>query len=116
MFLRSVGSWGHLRQGTGRHCVLADKSRAFPTIRCCRSIPIGIWVWAIRRRSVFAVTQIGEVRLIDYYEASGEGFQHYAGVLKARGYVYGTHWAPHDIAVRELGTGKSRWMWRGGLA
>jgi hypothetical protein len=22
--------------------------------------------------------------------------------------VYGTHWAPHDIAVRELGTGKSR--------
>ena len=50
----------------------------------------------------------GEVRLIDYYEHSGEGFPHYAGVLKEKGYVYGEHWAPHDIRVRELGTGKSR--------
>ena len=50
----------------------------------------------------------GEVRLIDYYENSGEGLPHYAGVLKAKGYVYGQHWAPHDIKVRELGTGKSR--------
>jgi phage terminase large subunit len=53
-------------------------------------------------------TRSGEVRLIDYYEASGEGLPHYAGVLQRKGYVYGTHWAPHDIAVRELGSGKSR--------
>lgn len=54
----------------------------------------------------------GEVRLIDYYEASGEGFPHYAKMLHDRqrehGYTYGQHWAPHDIAVREMGTGKSR--------
>jgi hypothetical protein len=50
----------------------------------------------------------GVVRLIDYYEASGEGFPHYVSVLAQKGYVYGTHWAPHDIAVREMGTGKSR--------
>lgn len=50
----------------------------------------------------------GEVRLIDYYEANGEGFGHYIGVLRERGYVYGKHYPPHDIAVRELGTGKSR--------
>ena len=50
----------------------------------------------------------GEVRLIDFVEASGEGLQYYANVLATRPYVYGTHWAPHDIAVRELGTGKSR--------
>lgn len=50
----------------------------------------------------------GEVRLIDYHEASGEGFPYYANILKNKGYVYGTHWAPHDIAVRELGSGKSR--------
>ena len=37
----------------------------------------------------------GEVRLIDYYENSGEGLPHYAGVLKEKGYVYGEHWAPH---------------------
>jgi hypothetical protein len=50
----------------------------------------------------------GEVRIVDYYEASGEGFPHYAQVLQAKDYTYGRHWAPHDIAVRELGTGKSR--------
>lgn len=50
----------------------------------------------------------GEWRFVDYYEASGEGFVHYAEVLAQKGYRYGTHYAPHDIAVRELGTGKSR--------
>jgi phage terminase large subunit len=50
----------------------------------------------------------GEVRVIDYYEASGEGFPHYKAMLDARGYVYGQHWAPHDIQVRELGSGRSR--------
>ena len=49
-----------------------------------------------------------EVRIIDYYEASGEGLAHYAKVLRERDYVYGTHHAPWDIEVRELGTGKSR--------
>ena len=50
----------------------------------------------------------GEVRLIDYYEASGEGLPHYVHMLRSKLYVYGTHWAPHDIQVRELGSGKSR--------
>jgi hypothetical protein len=50
----------------------------------------------------------GEVRLVDYYEASGEGFPHYIKVLRDKGYTYGKHYPPHDIAVRELGSGKSR--------
>lgn len=53
-------------------------------------------------------TRSGEVRVIDYYEASGEGLPHYQSVLQARGYVYGTHWAPHDIQVKELASGRSR--------
>ena len=50
----------------------------------------------------------GEVRLVDYYENSGEGLPHYAQVLQAKGYLYGQHWAPHDIQVRELASGRSR--------
>lgn len=50
----------------------------------------------------------GEVRLVDYYEATGEGFPHFITVLKDKGYLYGKHYPPHDIAVRELGSGKSR--------
>lgn len=53
-------------------------------------------------------TRSGEVRLIDYLEGSGEGFPWYATRLAEKGYSYGTHWAPHDIQVRELGSGKSR--------
>lgn len=49
-----------------------------------------------------------EVRFIDYYETSGEGLPFYAKVLQERGYVYGTHTAPHDIQVRELTHGRSR--------
>lgn len=56
----------------------------------------------------FAQRVGAEVRLIDYYEASGEGLPHYARVLQDKGYVYREHIAPHDIAVSELGTGKSR--------
>ncbi len=50
----------------------------------------------------------GEVRMIDYYEASGEGLAHYVRMLAGKHYVYDRHIAPHDIDVRELGTGKSR--------
>lgn len=50
----------------------------------------------------------GELRVVDYYEASGEGLPHYIGVLRQKGYLYGEHWAPHDILVRELSSGRSR--------
>ena len=50
----------------------------------------------------------GEIRLVDYYENSGMGLDHYVKVLDGKPYTYGSHIAPHDIRVRELGTGKSR--------
>ena len=50
----------------------------------------------------------GRINLIDYYENRNEGLPHYVHVLQKKGYLYGTHNAPHDIEVRELGTGKSR--------
>ena len=48
------------------------------------------------------------VHVIDFYENRNEGLPHYAQVLSQKGYLYGTHNAPHDIEVRELGSGKSR--------
>jgi len=50
-----------------------------------------------------------EVHLIDYFEQSGEGLAYYAKKLQEKPYVYGRHIAPHDIKVKELGTGKSRY-------
>ncbi len=47
-------------------------------------------------------------RLIDYYESSGEGLMHYIKVLEDKEYIYDAHYAPHDIQVRDLTTGKTR--------
>ena len=48
------------------------------------------------------------VRIIDTYENSKHGLEHYIAVLHNKEYIYGKHIAPHDIKVRELGTGMSR--------
>lgn len=48
-----------------------------------------------------------EIRLIDYVEGQGEGLPYYANLLRQKGYAYGTHWAPHDIIVKES-TGRTR--------
>jgi hypothetical protein len=57
-----------------------------------------------------------QFRVIDHYESNGEGLAHYAKMLRGQvtkherkgEYLYRNHWAPWDIEVRELGTGKSR--------
>jgi len=48
------------------------------------------------------------IHIIDYYENNKEGLEHYAKVLDEKGYTYGRHIAPHDIMVKELGTGMTR--------
>ncbi len=51
-----------------------------------------------------------EVRAIDYFETSGEGLHAIvAQAIAGKPYVYGTHYLPHDVMVRELGAaGRSR--------
>jgi hypothetical protein len=55
----------------------------------------------------FAQTIGREVRIIDWYENSGVGIDHYVRVLKDRDYNYAEHLLPHDADKSELGTGKS---------
>jgi phage terminase large subunit len=60
--------------------------------------------------SIWFLQSVGrELRVIDYLEASGHGLDYYAAQLRAKPYNYGKHYGPHDIMVRELGSGKSRW-------
>lgn len=50
-----------------------------------------------------------QIHIINMYRNQGEGLNHYARWIQQEaekwGYVYGTHFAPHDIQVRELGSG-----------
>lgn len=69
------------------------------------------WDLGVRDRTVIWFMQRspgGEVRLIDYYENDQESLEHYVKFLSEKPYVYGTHLAPHDIKVKELGTGRTR--------
>ena len=55
-----------------------------------------IWVMQPYRGNAWAA--------IDYYEATGQGVDHYAGWLDDHGYLSGSrHIAPHDIAYTDFG-------------
>lgn len=56
----------------------------------------------------FAQMINGVANVIDYYEASGVGLDHYAKVLRERPYNYDELIWPHDGENSELGTGRSR--------
>lgn len=50
----------------------------------------------------------GGPKVIDYYEASGGTFDHFAEVMAQKPYRYGRNYFPHDVEVHDQGTGKSR--------
>lgn len=54
----------------------------------------------------------GEIHVVDYYEDHAKGLPHYVGILEQKrlehGFIYGSHYFPHDMASTEFGTGKSR--------
>jgi len=63
--------------------------------------------------TIWFVQAVGkEIRCINYYENNNEGMAHYVNYLKKfaseHNVEFGEHFAPHDIEVRELMSGKSR--------
>lgn len=59
--------------------------------------------------SLWFAQMIGrEIHVIDFYESSGAGLDHYVKVMRGKPYVYGDIILPHDAEAKELGTGKSR--------
>lgn len=89
----------------------ARKENRITTVPYEESLPVNTY-WDLgvgdATSIIFAQFVGTEKRIIDYYESSGEGLAHYAKVLQDKGYIYGDHYAPHDIQVKELGTGLTR--------
>lgn len=44
----------------------------------------------------------GQDRFLDYYEAHGETLKHYVAKLREKGYVFDTHYLPHDATHERL--------------
>jgi len=74
----------------------------------CRTITA--WDLGMGDSTAIWVAQIAgsEVRLIDYYENNGVGLDKYVAWLKENHWDTAEQILPHDVQVRELGSGKSR--------
>jgi hypothetical protein len=68
------------------------------------------WDLGVADSTVIWFAQVAgrETRLIDVLKGEGVGLDWYAKELQSRDYLWGNHYLPHDVEVRELGTGKSR--------
>lgn len=89
----------------------AERAGRFGNVPYDEQLPVyTVWDLGIGDSMAIGFFQLlgQEVRMIDYLEATGQGLPWYAQQIQQKGYVYGDHFAPHDIKVRELGTGKSR--------
>jgi phage terminase large subunit len=74
----------------------------------CRTITA--WDLGMGDSTAIWVAQIAgsEIRLIDYYENNGVGLDKYVSWLRDNNWASAEHILPHDVQVRELGSGKSR--------
>ena len=61
--------------------------------------------------AIWFFQQVGrEVRVIDYFETSGEGLSAIVSqAIAGRDWVWGAHHLPHDVMVREMAAGRSRY-------
>jgi hypothetical protein len=68
------------------------------------------WDLGISDSTAIWVAQIvgKEIRLVDFYENHSQGLDTYVSWLRDNGWSDAIQLLPHDVVVRELGTGKSR--------
>lgn len=58
--------------------------------------------------SIWFFQLIGQqIRMIRFYENSGEPFSHYVAYMQSLGYAWGSHYLPHDGDTQRLGTVKN---------
>ena len=88
-------------EGEGRFCEIKRDD-------LCKTI--AAWDLGIGDSTSIWIAQVHgqEIRLLDYIENHGVGLDWYVRELKNRDWHKADNIVPHDVQVRELGTGKSR--------
>lgn len=106
-------SWQAAVKGAyfGKDIELAEKEGRIGNVPYDPQLKVETW-WDLGVRDNTAIWFVQrtrrEVRVIDFYMNSGVGLPHYAKILSEKPYVYSKHIGPHDINVKELGTGVTR--------
>lgn len=95
----------------GREMEAAEKDGRIGKVPWEPTLPVHTaWDLGIGDATAIWCVQVAsrEIRCIDYIENSGVGIDWYVRELDKRPWKWGEHILPHDAAVKELGTGKSR--------
>ncbi len=104
-------SWEAAIRGAFYGKVMADKDRVM-SVPHDESLKVHTsWDLGMRDYTVIVFWQMvgSEIRAIDTKVYEGTGLPQMVQDLQRMDYSWGQHFAPHDIKVRELGTGKSRY-------
>ncbi len=95
----------------GEYATRAYDEERFTPVACDPGLPVHTY-WDLGIRDNMTILFMQETphqtRIIDFFEGQGKGLEFYAKVLKEKPYAYGSHYAPHDAEVRDLGSGFSR--------
>jgi len=94
---------------------LADQQKRIGRVPHAPELPVHTaWDLGIDDATAIWFYQVAgqEIRVIGYYETSGQGLPDIVRDItdygKERRFRWGDHYLPHDVEVRELGTGRSR--------
>jgi phage terminase large subunit len=89
---------------------LAEREGRVCQVDVDRDLPVhSAWDLGVSDSTAIWCFQVNgpELQIVDYYEASGHGAEHYCEWLNEQKYR-GVDWVPHDARVREWGSGRSR--------
>ncbi len=108
------GSWATYEQKGayyGYQMAQAEREDRICKVPYIPSIPVDTW-WDLGvsdSTSIWFTQSVEDkVHVIDYFEDTGKGLDHYIDIIRAKGYRYRSHNVPHDADVREWGSGKTR--------
>lgn len=114
--LRDYDKYLHIWEGHYRRTldgsVYAEQIRkVYEEKRVCRVLPIAgkpvetFWDLGKRDHTAiwFAQMQLGEYRILDFYQNTGPQLEHYMETVRDRGYILGNIWLPHDADNERLG-------------
>ena len=95
---------GHYKRTLEGAVYAKEIRKAYEEKRVCRVLPIAgkpvetFWDLGKRDHTAiwFAQLNMGEYRILDFYQNRGEFLDHFVKVLKEKNYLYGTFYLPHD--------------------
>lgn len=95
----------------GREMGIAEQEGRIASVPLDPELPVyTAWDLGVRDSTAIWFFQVlaGGINVIDFYESSGVGVEHYAEVLKGKDYKIGPCFVPHDAKVKEWGSGRTR--------